>query len=848
METHPKQLSAEAKDAESVAAKSDHTGAAEGSAAKTVESETKMETSSFKDQKKSKEEGKTDYADKHTKEEEDGNYQILDSLKTDEQMAAEEQESNSEMQQSVPEEDFQVLDSVDDDGETLPEESSEMKMEASLQELSIVPENQAASGEEVCRHVQDVGFTLKELSEGREIPVVHESDSNSAVKDARGNDPNVNNEDNLVVDTGVEDHSKDVEIQKEDPEKTDVSRDPEDNLPDQEIFEVLDSIDDQTVQEEDSETLNAPSDLVSEKCIRPEAEEQYQVIDSLENQPTTTETEVETDIKGRERGKGNKRGKPAARKDDGSSKRSDSTTAPSKSEEREKQDKTVKKYETRRKTDTAAGVSEEAVYEIVDSVEEESVQVAATAETSGRRRSARGKKEEELTANLVEASKTVVSDKKAVYKILDSVEDKTVKEEEATVTTRQTRGKRTSKKDALIEKTKREDMPTRRQTPARESREQNKKETPKIGGEPPKDSTPTKKNDAIATEDSASYKILDSVEDEVVKGDRPATGRKRGRPRKKAKKESPALKKDDRDVAEEEEATYQILDSVEDETVDHQPPAGQSEERQDDKQTLNGKSLTGTTNTEEEDEDPVYQILDSLEDDQEEATTPDMSDRQNAQSNEEAPAETEGSGTRDNKSSSTTDVKKEKSPSPAATPAEEVEMKPPEKITTGTLKNLDEVSEEEEDYPDDAAEEEELRRRQATPKDVLEQTAKVRKERTTSRRGGRSWSSNSRGHYTGGKRPEEEEVDTKELVTLDEVGADEGEEERAAESHEEITEGELQTLVTLDEFIEEDGNVELETRPLSHEDESAEVRSPTCSSCFQTWGKYQWVLKSSVCL
>lgn len=823
METHPKQLSAKSEDAKSVAAKSDHTGAAEGSAAKTVESETKMETSSFKDQKKSTEEEKTDDADKHSKEEEGGNYHILDSLETDEQTAAEEQESSSETQQSVPEEDFQVLDSVDDEGET-------------LQELSIVPEIQAAPGEEVCRHGQDVGFTVKELSEGCEIPEVHKSDSTSAGKDVQGNDPNVNNEDFTsfqVVDTGVDDHSKDVEIQNEDPDKTDVSRDPEDNLPDQEIFEVLDWIDDQTVQE-DSETPNTPSDLVSEKGIRPEEEEQYQVIDSMENQPTTTETEVETDIKGK---RTNKR-KPMARKDDGSSIRSDSLAATSESEEREKQDKTVKKYETRRKRDAAAGVSEEAseevVYEIVDSVEEDSVQVAATAETSGRRRSARGKKkEEEPIANLVEASKTVVSEKEAAYKILDSVEDKTVKEGEATVTTRSTRGKRTSKKDALIEKTKREEVATRRQSPARESQEQNKKETQ------------TNKNDVIATKDSACYKILDSVEDEVVKADRPTTGRKRGRPRKKVKKESPVLKMDDRDIAEEEEATYQILDSVEDETVDHEPPAGQSEERQDDKQTLNSKSLPGTTNTEEEEEDPVYQIIDSLEDDQEEATTPDLSDRQNEQSNKEASDETEdapteGSGTRDNKSSSRTDVKEEKSPSPAATPAEEVEMKPPEKITTSTLKNLDEVSEEE-DYPDDAAEEEELRKRKAPPKDVLEQTAKVAKERSTSQRGGRSGSSNSRGLYTGGKRTEEEEVDTKELVTLDEVGADEGEEERAAESQEtdgEITEGELQTLVTLDEFIEEEGKVEqteLETRPLSHKDEPAEVRSPTCSSCFEKW-------------
>lgn len=927
-------------------AKTDHKEGAEGTAAKTVESETNIDTSSFndntlKDQKKSKEEGKKDCVDKHTEEEDDsGNYQILDALddQTDEQMDDGDQEGSSDTQQTGPEESFQVLDSVDDEGKTHQEENSEM--EASFQELGSVPENQAASGQEDSRWVQDDGSTVKQQSEGDEIPVVDKSDDKSAVKDAGGKDPDASNEDNLqVLDTRIAKcckDSKDMEILTEDQpfqdlDNKDDSKDPDSDAPEQETFEILDSIDDQTATEDDSETLKTPSDHISEKHIRPKEEEDedtYQVIDSLEDQPATTEIESETDNKE----KRTKKGRTTARKDDGPSKRSDPTAIASKSEEKEKsprkQDKVVKKYETRRKLDTTAGVSkndkeatEETVYEIVDSVEDEPVQVAATTERPGRRRSARGKKEDKMTSNLIEASETLVGDEEAPYKILDSVEDETV-DDEPTVTTRSTRGKRTSKKDALIEKTKKEDMPTRRrQTPARESQERNREETPKKEGkEPLKESTPTKKSDTVEREDDATYEILDSVEDEVVKDDRPTTARKgkRGRPRKEVKKtknDSIPLKKDDKDacekVAEEEEVTYQILDSVEDKTVDDQPPTGRSESSRkqdisinDNKQTKNSKSLTGSTKNEEEQEEPMYQILDSLEDDQEELTATEVSDRRrNKQSIEEASAEkddtqtveeasktvivteeslyeivddleevndelsaAEGSGTRDNESTSGTDIKKEdksttKSQSDTATPEEEDKLKSPEKNTTSTLVNLDEVSEEEEDYPDDTAEEEELRKRQAATKEKQERETKTRVERRTKERERRSRSGNSRGRRGRGgtrrakEKEEEKEVDAKELVTLDEVGADEAEEERAAESREgdgEITEGELQTLVTLDEFVEEeeDGKGEqstLESRPPSQEDESAdsfnpEVKISTHAFYFQTWGNFSEAL------
>lgn len=73
-----------------------------------------------------------------------------------------------------------------------------------------------------------------------------------------------------------------------------------------------------------------------------------------------------------------------------------------------------------------------------------------------------------------------------------------------------------------------------------------------------------------------------------------------------------------------------------------------------------------------------------------------------------------------------------------------------------------------------------------------------------------------------------------ELVTLDEVGADEAGEERAPESQEcdgGITEAELQALVTVDEIVEEEekGKAEqntLESRPAGQEDQSVDSLNP----------------------
>ena len=149
----------------------------------------------------------------------------------------------------------------------------------------------------------------------------------------------------------------------------------------------------------------------------------------------------------------------------------------------------------------------------------------------------------------------------------------------------------------------------------------------------------------------------------------------------------------------------------------------------------------------------------------------------------------------------------------------------------------------EEELPDDTAEEEELRKRQAATKDKQGRGTREREER-----GQRNWVCYSRGGVGSGGRTrrskerwreneEKVEFDTKELVTLDEVEADKAGEEGALESQDrdgELSEGELQTFVTLDEFVEEEEEEEdlkaeetlPETSPLLQEDESVDSLNP----------------------
>ncbi|XP_070849509.1 microtubule-associated protein futsch-like [Chaetodon trifascialis] len=845
-----------------------------------------LNVSTINDQKKSEED-----VDKHTEEEEDGEtYQILDSFddQTDEQMegSSETQRTGPEEGQTLHKESYQDLDSADNKGNAHPEEDSDMEVDGSFQVLDSVAENQEASSQEDSCIVQDDRSTAKQVSEEDATPVDDKSDAKFGVKDAMDKDQETNNKDNFqVLDKGStqaprvkgdgkkksqkeeEDKgkilivesckaSKDVEDPDSripDEDQPHQNRDFQDDLkdldgdvtePDQEMFEILDSIDDHTAKDDDSQKFETPSDQMSKEDIGPieEQEHMYQVIDSVEDQPTTTS---ETDNKDKRA----KKGEVTPRKDDGPSKRSRATTIASKGEEKspKKEDRTVKRYQTRKKMDTTAEVSkkdkdteeatEEVVYKIVDSVGDELVQDGTTTERSGRRRSVRGRKEDKITLNLTETSQKPVVDEEAVYEILDSVEEETA-DDEPTVPTKSTRRKRerTSKKDALIEETKKENTSTRRRpTPARESQEGNREKTPKKEEKAPsKHSTPTKKSDIVVKEEDATNETLDSVEDKVVKDDRPAPARKRGRPRKEVKttkRGTGTLKKADKEasetVADEEEVTYQILDSVEDETVDHQHPTGQSESsrrenvsQNDDKQTDNIASLSGSTENEVEEEEPTYQIVDSLEDDQDELTSTEVSDRGRKEKRNETPTKEEAS------------AEKGETPTCGSKAVEESEKMVVQE------ESLYQIVDDLKEAPDDpsAAEESGRRNKDRTSptgtRRIREGEERKQRSRRSSRGGDRAGTRKAK--ERGREREEKVEVDSSELVTLDEVGADEAREEGAQESRDwdgEITEGELQALVTLDEFVEEeeDGKVEggeQETRPLSQEDESVDSLNP----------------------
>ncbi|XP_005753496.1 neurofilament heavy polypeptide-like [Pundamilia nyererei] len=131
--------------------------------------------------------------------------------------------------------------------------------------------------------------------------------------------------------------------------------------------------------------------------------------------------------------------------------------------------------------------------------------------------------------------------------------------------------------------------PLRRPTPARDSQEPNKEEPQQV-----KESTPTKKSEGNAT-----FTIVDPVQDEVIKDERAKTPekRKRGRPKKDTKvtKKQAAMKNTaSSKVADEEEAIYQIVDSVEDETADNEPLKDQNTEEptvpKDDKDSASPKN------------------------------------------------------------------------------------------------------------------------------------------------------------------------------------------------------------------------------------------------------------------
>ncbi|XP_061565392.1 zinc finger protein 638-like isoform X2 [Cololabis saira] len=396
----------------------------------------------------------------------------------------------------------------------------------------------------------------------------------------------------------------------------------------------------------------------------------YQVLDSLEDQSATTEMTSAAD---------NQENDGKTPTEEGPTRRSQSRTRSSRSKEKspKKQDKTVKKYATRSKSgatgnDQNTENSEEMVFEVVDSVEDETVQ------TSARRRTSRGMEDDEAAAG------------------------------KSAIVTR-SRGRK------VMEKIKTGESPTTRRNSLKRKVEE---------------STPTK-------EEEATYEILDAVdEDEAAAEEKP----RRGRPKKTAKKQQTSAARNKAAADDEEEEEYQILDSVEDEAVDSQTPVTETEKDGD------GKPETGTQSpVNEEEEEPVYQIVDSLEEDPV----------------QEEPTKSEGRPVRDE--------------------ASVVAASTNQTNATGTgADDYEEVSEEEEDYATyDTAEEEELKRRQAAAAEEREKSQEERRRREEG------------GGYSDGRGPGREEI--QEMLTLDEVGGDE-----------EGEEAELQDFITLDEINDEE--------------------------------------------
>ncbi|XP_054655998.1 uncharacterized protein LOC129194716 isoform X1 [Dunckerocampus dactyliophorus] len=246
--------------------------------------------------------------------------------------------------------------------------------------------------------------------------------------------------------------------------------------------------------------------LCKENTMASEEEEAYHVIDSVEEQPTSTENECK-------------------RKE----KSDQEVSSPSRASKREEQ-------ESPKKHTTTGPPEAEQKHQVVDSVQ---VKHSSSTSTPGRRRSTRGK-----------TQGTSVKDEEPTFHILDSVDAETV-QEEPTITTRSSRGKRgrPSKKDAHSEKRVEEEItPTRKRT--RTSQGTTREETP------------TKKTESVLKDEVKSLPSL-------RKG-------RRGRPKKAvqtAKSEDACLEKREQDTDGEEEATFQVLDSVEDEMLhDHKSP------------------------------------------------------------------------------------------------------------------------------------------------------------------------------------------------------------------------------------------------------------------------------------
>ncbi|KAM9426474.1 uncharacterized protein KZ484_019561 [Pholidichthys leucotaenia] len=872
---------------QSVVVKSVHEVSVKSIPAETVESETKIETLEMhppaqeqeseldsqlqKVKKKStddgprelKKEGDMEDAGNPSEEEEvDGKHvqilvsneeQVVEQMDEDgKSNGSEIQVPGSEQSQKLQEDACQLKDSVEDQAKACPEECSEMELDSSVPVQDNVAEDQAVSTiKPVTKENETVETDTSMKSVYEDLAEANKALDTSSSQTQSGEESS-KDLNKIVQITNVKDQ---VAVQDEGNKDTPT----DDN---QETFEILDTIDDQSGTQQDSQKTETLSDEIPKEDLKPEEKKQeaFQLIDSAEDQPTTIEIEPDDD----HREKGYKR-------DDAPSKRVTRSTP--RTREVKGEEAKPSKTEDQTRKEPKSDYYTEMVYDIVDSVEDESIQDTSSTGKSGRRRPARGKRETRTTST--QQSVKLDSEEEISDKILDSVEDEPAIED-TPMKTRSSQGRR--------ERTKEEESPTkRRQTPVRDSQNQNRGRT--LNSEEKtasKESTPTKKKAVVDEREVACAAVSDCGEDKV--GDvQPATVKNpwRGIPRKgnKAATKQAGLKDDaSSKVAAEEETTCLIVDSVEDETVDKQPLNDESKNAE--------KPTESSETTKNEDwGKPVCQAVDSLEDDtiQEQQKNQEVSgtdryernDTEDKNTNDEAPAESkdtltcstpaveeseqvevkeesqcqkeeenmemisadpsalEGAGREKRESTPTTDIQGDDKPaaesqSNTATQEEKQQEKSPQKELTveqSSLANLDQISNE--NYPDDTAEEEELQEKQEATKE--REKRRSRKRRDIGRRSCSDSSNEGEGKERRAKERWQENVDLDNgvQVTFDEVEADKTGEENIVkdeDGNKEITEKELMELITLNEIVEEeeetkaDGSTD-EAHPLDQENE-----------------------------
>ncbi|XP_061769071.1 uncharacterized protein LOC133560501 [Nerophis ophidion] len=229
----------------------------------------------------------------------------------------------------------------------------------------------------------------------------------------------------------------------------------------------------------------------------------YQVIDSVEEQPTSTKNKADS-----ERG----------------------VTSSSRASKREEHESSKTHQAGVKDPTTSEPPKAEQKYQVVDYIQVQ--QSSSRLTPDRRRRSTRGK-----------TQGPTIKDEETTFHILDSVDTETV-QEETSITTRSSRGKRgrPPTKDAPSGKRGHEEMtPTRKRT-------RTSQETTRI-------ETPTKKIEPVHKDKQKS----------------PPATRGRGRPKKSV--ETTKSEDDRLDAGDEEEATFTVLDCLEDEMLHDEGPA-----------------------------------------------------------------------------------------------------------------------------------------------------------------------------------------------------------------------------------------------------------------------------------